>query len=69
MTQLTQDIEDGLMEYCIEKKGKWWANSLFRNVEVDDLYKRLRQKSASEVARILVDHWDNADKKAWAQKP
>lgn len=47
------DLEQELMDYCLQKKGKWWANHFFRNKEVSELYARLRRLSADEVRKIL----------------
>ncbi len=51
---LVEDMEIGLMKYCLWIKGKWWATRLFRNHQVDDLYKRLRKKSDDEIHRLIM---------------
>ena len=50
---LIADIEYDLMSYCLKHKGKWWANHLFRNKEVNVLYDRLRSQSFGTVIAIL----------------
>lgn len=47
------DLEYDLMGFCLREKGKWWANRLFRNKEVNDRYDSLRGLSLDEVLDIL----------------
>jgi len=44
-SQGIMDLECDLMDYCLKKKGAWWANHFFRNKEVNELYAELRAKS------------------------
>jgi len=50
-----QDLEYDLMRYCLKRKGKWWANHCFRNKEVNNLYRKLRKKSLSDIYEILEE--------------
>ena len=47
------DIEFELMRHCLKVRGKWWANHLFRNKAVNDLYASLRVKSLDQVFKCI----------------
>jgi hypothetical protein len=47
------DLEYDLMNYCLNQKGKWWANHIFRNEEVNCLYDKLRRVDAGAVICIV----------------
>lgn len=49
------DLECEIMEHCLKKAGKWWANHFFYNEEVKKLYADIRSKSVNEVRTILED--------------
>ena len=47
------DLEYDLKSYCLKQKGRWWANHLFCNKGVNDLYNKLRRIDAGTVIAIV----------------
>ena len=47
------DLEHELMCYCLDKKGKWWANHFFYNKEVKELYAEKRKLPVSDIFILL----------------
>ena len=52
-SSMMDDIEKELFIFCLRKKGKWWAGTLFANQEVWDYFVLLRDKTLEEIVDFL----------------
>lgn len=51
-SSLIKNTNHHLMTYCLEHKGKWWANRLFKNKEVKTLFDEI--KETKDLGKILI---------------
>jgi len=51
------DMEYDLMGYCLDVEGKWWATHLFRNKEVNELYRYIRGQDLDLCIELLYRYY------------